>query len=139
MFNRLFGSEPLFTTALCANACPPPERHQHGAHHQPLFHRSHPSAAPAGSFLRHKDEPPPRFLPDFEKSGLFRSFRLIPIVPRIAGEKKDDCRPKLHKKYHASRSFDKTKFPPCFRVYAFPCLYYTIHKFIFTTGEEAAA
>ena len=23
MFNRLFGSEPLFTTALCANACPP--------------------------------------------------------------------------------------------------------------------
>ena len=23
MFNRLFGSEPLFTTALCANARPP--------------------------------------------------------------------------------------------------------------------
>lgn len=75
-----------------------------------------------------------------EKSGLFRSFRLLPIVPRIAGEKKDDCRPKLHKKYRMPHVlFDKTKFPPCFRVYAFPFLYYTIHKFIFTTGEEAAA
>ena len=30
--------------------------------------------------------------------------------------------------------FDKTKFPSRFRVYAFPFLYYTIHKFIFTTG-----
>ena len=54
--------------------------------------------------------------------------------------KKGERARKMHKKQRAPHIlFDKSKFPPCLRVYAFSFLYYTIHKFIFTTGEEAAA
>ncbi|MFR2495320.1 MAG: hypothetical protein ACLTBF_06365, partial [Christensenellales bacterium] len=62
-----------------------------------------------------------------KKRDSFLKFHFTSILPRFTCEKKGERARKMHKKQRAPHIlFDKSKFPPCLRVYAFSFLYYTI-------------